>query len=163
MDSVSKLNLACGNEYADGHWNVDDCSMYPSIKVDQRDDITKMSWKLDSLDVIRLSHFAMYLRPEAMSRLLVRWKSWLKNGGKIEIETIDVKKVANIVATSNDIEEINTWGLTNLFGNPVTCPHEWGWSPRTLTVALHQAGFSDVKVGKGTKKPGRDFLITAIK
>jgi hypothetical protein len=163
MDSVSKINLACGREYLDGYLNVDNGSFYPDAKIDLRENIETMGWVGETIDEVRLSHFAMYLRPEQMSKLLKRWCGWLKNGGKIVIETIDVKKVAKIVADAKTAEEMNSWGLTNLYGNPLTCPHQWGWCPKTLTSALYEAGFSDVKITKGTKKPSRDFTATATK
>lgn len=163
QNTVTKINLACGNDYLEGFYNVDDQSMYPNCKVDLKSDIKTLEMPLESLETVKLSHFAMYLRPEEMTSLLKRWHGWLKNGGKIEIETIDVKKVCKIVVSAKTSEEMNSWGLINLFGNPKTCPHQWGWSPKTLTAALYQAGFSDVKIGKGLKKPSRDFLAIAIK
>ena len=163
MDSLSKLNLACGHEYLDGYINIDDCSMYSALKVDKQANILELDFSPATITEVRLSHFAMYLRPESMSSFLNRCKIWLVLGGKLEMECIDIKKVAKIVSSEKSIDKLNRWGLTNLFGNEITKPHQWGWSPATLMVALYQAGFSDVKVSKGNKKPDRDFLIIAIK
>lgn len=163
MEKITKINLACGTEYLEGFCNIDNGSFYPNAKIDRKADIRKLNWKKNSLDYIRLSHFIMYTRPEELNKLVSKWKGWLKNGGTIEIETINIKKVAQIVADPKNQEELNKWGLTNIFGNPKTCPHQWGWTPGSLSLLLKENGFTGIKQFKGDKKPGRDFKMIAIK
>lgn len=158
-----KYNLASGNDYLEGWTNVDDCSMFPDCKVDVKENIFALAISPNSVDMCRLSHFIMYTTPEMLKPLLANLYSFLKQGGTMEIECIDVKKVSKIVASSQPQSVIDSWGLTNLFGNAITSPHKWGWTAKSLTPLLYQAGFSEVKVKKGVKKPNRDFLIIATK
>jgi len=162
MDSASKLNLACGKEYLDGYVNIDNCSMY-DCHVDLEADIRTMKWNENSLDEIRLSHFMMYVRPEEARVLFKRWFSWLKKGGVLDIETIDVQNVASIVAMGDGPSEINDYGLVNLFGTDRTGPHRWGWYRESLLTELYDAGFKTCRIRDGKKKPKRDFRVLAIK
>ncbi len=161
MASFSKLNLACGKEYLPGYWNVDDCSMWPDSKVDSIQDIITMKCDNNTIDEIRVSHFIMYTRPEELQPLLKRWYGWLKEGGKFVIESSDFRKLCEIVL--NNVDNVDSHGKTNIFGNPTTCPHRWGWSPDEVIFELYNAGFKECSLGRGEKKPDRDFKIIAIK
>lgn len=160
---TSKINLACGKEYLEGYYNVDDCSMWPDCKVDCNMNIFDIEIPSSSIEEIKVSHFIMYTRPNELKPLLQKWFDWLSVGGKLDIECIDVKKIAKIIGSNASQSIIDDWGLTNMFGNEETKGHKWGWSAKSLIPLLHQAGFSEVKVMKGTKKPNRDFRIIATK
>ena len=161
--ALIKYNLASGNDYKEGYINVDNCSMFPECKTDLKADLREMIVIFNTVDEIRLSHFAMYLRPKEVVELLAKWYGWLKQGGKFELECIDIKKVSRIVASGQPQSVLDSWGLVNLYGNEQTKTHQWGWTAKSLTPLLFQAGFSEVKVKKGLKKPNRDFLIIATK
>lgn len=158
-----KLNLGCGYEYLKGWKNIDNKKMFPDIKVDESADIFTLAYPDNSVDTIRLSHVAMYFRPEQMSVLLYRFYNWLTEGGKLEIETIDLYKIVKLLANETDPVKLNDWGLVNLFGTDKTGPHVWGWTQKTLNNALNEAGFKHRITFKGRKKPNRDFLIIATK
>lgn len=151
----TRLNLACGLDYKPGFTNIDDGSMFPDTKVDLAADIRTLRWPDDSVEQILVEHFAMYVRPEEMRRLVKRWRGWLKNGGQLEMETIDL----NDVLTYRDIERL----LIPLFGTEETGPHRWAWTMTSLSEVFEKAGFTDIIVTRGNKNPDRDFRIIATK
>lgn len=157
-----KLNLASGKEYFEGFINIDNGSMFPDSKLDININIFDLDYAENSISHIRLSHFVMYTRPHELKSLLQKFHSWLEIGGKMEIETADIKKICEAVNDA-DLEKSYSHGLINLFGTETTSPHRWGWSPDTLMFVLYDAGFRECVLGRGEKKPERDFKVIAIK
>ena len=162
-----KLNLASGQQYIDGYINIDNKSMYQgNMQVDREGDIFTLEWEDNSVDEILLSHFAMYIGLEEMPILLKRWYGWLKEGGKIIIETGNVKSIAKYILDNNDPDLINSSnGVMQLFGWQSTAGHKWAWCPETLAWELHKVGFKDLEAGGGHfhSNPERDFLIIGYK
>ncbi len=149
------LNLGCGEDYRKGYVNIDDGSMFPKCKVDKKADITKVSYPSSSVDGILLSHIAMYFRPEELLPLLTKWHRWLKKGGFLRIETINLNDVLNY----RDDKKL----LIPLFGKPNTAPHRWAWSFSSLHDLLEKAGFEEVDADLASKNPIRDFVIIGLK
>lgn len=87
-----KLHLGCGEKYLDGYVNIDfpegeHTVMHP--KADTYADIRMLSYPEHSVDEVRSHHlFEHFSRAEAL-KLLARWRSWLKPGGLLVIETPD--------------------------------------------------------------------------
>lgn len=164
MEKIVKINLGSGNDYREGYINVDNGLMFPNAKVDFIGDIKTFSTLKNSVDEILLSHVIMYFRPEELQPLLKTWHGWLKKGGKLIIETSDIRKLAKIVGISTSPQSIiNDFGLINIFGTPKTGPHRWGWSVKALKSELLKAEFSKLEINRGLKKPDRDFRIIAKK
>ena len=162
-----KLNLASGQMYLEGYINIDNMSMYDgSMKVDKQADIFTLEWEDNTVDEIILSHFAMYIELNQMNQLLKKWYGWLKDGGKIIIETGDVKAISKYILETDDPDLINgSNGVMQLFGWESTKGHKWAWCEQTLGMSLFEAGFKDIKTGRGYfhNNPIRDFLIIGIK
>ncbi len=162
-----KLNLASGQHYLQGYINIDNKSMYHgNMQVDKEADIFTLDWENNVVDEIILSHFAMYISFQEMNILLKKWHGWLKDGGKIIIETGNVKSIAKHILENNDPNEINSAnGVKQLFGWETTAGHKWAWCPETLGDLLFKAGFKEVEVGDGFfhNNPKRDFLIVGTK
>jgi len=154
-----KINLGSGQDYREGYVNVDDGSIF-DLKRDVTADIFDYELPPESVDEILLSHVAMYIRPDEIEPLLLRWYGWLKVGGKIEIETIDIEKVMRIALDGYSSDE---WGIVNLFGTKETCPHRWGWRQDKLIEKLTTAGFVSIIKLDGEKKPNRDYKLIATK
>jgi len=153
-----KINLGCGKDYKKGWVNVDDCSM-AICKVDVKKNILKYTHENDTVDYILLSHVAMYLRPEDMVHLLSKCYLWLKKGGIIEVETIDLDKVMKFALEGRT----DSWSLANIFGTPETGPHRWGWSVHKLKKLMQETGFKSIVKRLGSKKPKRDYKLIAKK
>ena len=158
-----KLNLACGPDYRMGYINIDNQQMFPDSKVDKIDNIFTMQWEEDSVDEILVSHFIMYVRPEKLMPLLRKWYSWLKPNGILIIESQDIKKMAQILLDETNPFLIDSQALTNFYGNERTCPHQWGYYPESVGMALYKAGFSIIDYRNGERKPKRDFKLIAQK
>ena len=162
-----KLNLASGKMYLEGYINIDNMSMYDgNMKVDKQADIFTLEWEDNTVDEIILSHFAMYIELNQMNQLLKKWYGWLKDGGKIIIETGDVKAISKYILETDNPDLINgSNGVMQLFGWESTKGHKWAWCEQTLGMSLFEAGFKDIKTGRGYfhNNPIRDFLIIGIK
>jgi len=91
-DKMIKLHIGCGEKYLEGYTNID----YPQsehsvikVRADIYHDIRTLSYADNSVDEIRSHHlFEHFNRAEAIA-LLMRWRRWLKPGGKLIIETPD--------------------------------------------------------------------------
>ena len=162
-----KLNLASGQMYLEGYINIDNMSMYHgNMKVDKQADVFSLDWENNTVDEIVLSHFAMYISFKEMENLLSKWYGWLKEGGRIIIETGNVKSIAQHILDNQDPNEINgPNGVMQLFGWETTAGHKWAWCPETLTQLMLTAGFQTIELGEGYfhNNPKRDFLIVGTK
>lgn len=162
-----KLNLASGQMYLDGYINIDNKSMYHgNMKVDKEADVFTLEWEPNTVEEIILSHFAMYIGYKEMHTLTKRWYSWLQPGGKLIIETGNVKAIAKHILDNSTPSEINgPNGVMQLFGWETTAGHKWAWCPETIAELLSAAGFDTVEVGDGYfhNNKTRDFLIVATK
>jgi len=164
---MTNLNLACGQNYLEGYINIDDLSMYNgAMKVDKEADVFELKWDNNSVNEIVLSHFAMYIDYKTMGVLLKRWQKWLIPGGRIIIETGDVKSIAKYILNNDNPDDINgSNGVMQLFGWETTAGHKWAWCPQTLGQQLKTAGFSKIETARGHfhNNPERDFLIVGTK
>lgn len=87
-----KLHLGCGGTYLAGYTNID----YPisdktimKVKADLYADITTLVYPEGTIEEVRSHHlFEHFNRFDAL-KLLLRWRKWLKPGGKLVIETPD--------------------------------------------------------------------------
>lgn len=163
MEGLVKINLACGADYREGYTNVDDGSMIGG-KVDVQTDIWDFNMPRQSVDEILLCHFMMYLVPTEALQLFERWCFTLKKGGKLVIETQDLKKLAKLISNSMNPAEINNT-VVQFYGIGRTFGHKWTWCEETIKPLLFYAGFSKVEVtdGGSHNRPERDITITATK
>jgi len=98
-----KLHLGCGEKYLEGYVNID----YPQsehsvikVKADVYHDMRTLSYPENSIDEIQSHHlFEHFLRADAIA-LLMRWRRWLKPGGKLVIETPDFLSCATLYANA---------------------------------------------------------------
>ncbi len=157
----TKLNLGSGELYMRGYINIDNRAEDDgSMRVDQEADVFELEWKPDSVDEVMVQHLAMYIGPDQMPELLKRWASWLKPGGKLVLETTDIRVICANLA-KGDLEK----QLKNLYGWGLSAGHKWGWCPETLYPLMRDVGLSIVSVEPGVShnNPTRDFRITAKK
>lgn len=161
-----KLNLASGQMYLNGYINIDNKSMYHgNMNVDKEADVFTLEWENNTVDEIVLSHFACYISFQEMNILLPRWLGWLKKGGRLIIETGNIKVIAQHILEHSDPKEINgANGVMQLFGWETTAGHKWAWCPETLGDLMYDAGFKNIEIGDGYfHNAKRDFLIIGTK
>ena len=142
-----KLHLGCGENHFDGYVNVDyppsEHSIQTRIGADVFADITKLRFPLQSVDEIRTHHvFEHFTRPEALA-LLICWHEWLKEGGRLQIETPDVLGCAEqlVADTSYRIKQA---ALRHAFGSHEAhwANHYDGWYAEKFQTVLSAFGFT---------------------
>lgn len=141
-----KLNLGCGDNILDGYINVD---LY-NDKADIKDDITSLinvsvnSVKIGTVDEIYSSHSLMCVPENRLKDTLKLWHSFLKEGGRIVIETTDFEK--QMLEYSNDR---NNGGIVmrSLFGDNIQdgMGLRYQFDYWLLKSWLERSGFKDVK------------------
>lgn len=159
----TKYNLACGKDYRENYINVDNGSMF-NHSVDVSADVLAYRINRNSADEILLSHFMMYVEPPTALALFEGWYFGLKKGGKLVIETQDLKKLSNLIVKSDNPQVINS-SVIQFYGTGLTRGHKWTWCEDTLTPLLRYVGFIkfEVKDGGLHDRPDRDLTIIATK
>jgi predicted SAM-dependent methyltransferase len=142
-----KLHLGCGRYYLDGYTNIDyppaEHTVQADIKADIYCDIVKLHFPAGSIEEIRLHHlFEHFSRPVALA-LLCRWRDWLAPGGKLHIETPDLKASAWLLVSPLVSYEKKHEVIRHLFGSHEAhwAIHWDGWYPERLTRTLQHLGF----------------------
>jgi hypothetical protein len=168
-----KINLASGELYLSGYINIDNKSHYSNAPVDLIADVFELELPDEIVDEIIVSHFAMYIMggpdnnetPNQMRQLLQRWFNWLKPGGRLIMETGNLKFIAKFILDCNDpIDLQGSKGLKQLFGYGNTYGHRWAWCPEILSPMFKQVGFIDINIQPGVfHSKERDFLIIGTK
>jgi predicted SAM-dependent methyltransferase len=97
-----RLHLGCGKNIFKKYINID----YPSekhnilkVKPDIESDILKLNFEKNEIDEIRLHHVFEHFNRVAALGLLIHWTEWLKEGGRIVIETPDLIGCAQTLAS----------------------------------------------------------------
>lgn len=87
-----KLHLGCGGTYLEGYVNIDyptDDNTIMKVRADVYTDIKSLNYEPGTIDEVRSHHlFEHFNRAEALA-LIIRWRRWLKPGGRLVIETPD--------------------------------------------------------------------------
>lgn len=165
-----KLNLGCGPIYMPGYINIDNQSQW-NCKVDREEDVFNMEWEENTCEEIVVSHLAMYImggadteyKPNQMRILVNRWFGWLKKGGKLVMETTDIRKVAQLLLNTTNPDILNE-EMKAIFGWENTYGHKWSWSPELLTPIFQEAGFETVELGDSVFHPNpKNFIIVGTK
>lgn len=122
-----KLHLGCGQQYLEGYLNVDYPSsahtVQKSMRADVLQDLTTLTYPAETIEEIRLHHvFEHFSRPVALA-LLCRWRDWLVPGGRLRIETPDLKASAWLLVSPFTRYEDKQEVIRHLFGS-----HEADWA-----------------------------------
>lgn len=170
-NSIIKLHLGCGEKYLDGYINID----YPSknhdlmkVKADIYEDISRLNFKYNSIDEIRLHHvFEHFNRIETIG-LLVNWHLWLKKDGVLKIETPDFDNCARIFLDPRSDLQTKMGLIRHLEGDQAAdwAIHRTQWFDERLTFILKEFGFEISQKNKHiwNKKPFlANIVVTAIK
>jgi predicted SAM-dependent methyltransferase len=159
MEKAMKINLACGQMYLNGWYNIDNNQTYPDAKVDLKQDAFEVDFQPDCADEILVSHFIPYIRPEHMPDQLTKWYKWLRVGGRLEIEASDFNYLVSLLKKDRE------YALTHIFGDIKNGASKWGWDAETMLDLTIKAGFKDCRIEPGTRhgRPHRDFAIIATK
>ena len=156
-----KLHLGCGEQYLEGYVNID----YPAsehsvmtVKADKYADIRTLSYPENTVDEIRTHHmFEHFPRAEAI-KLLMRWRSWLKPGGKIVIETPDFAGCARAYTFTFRRKRKFELGR-HAFGSQEAgwAIHYDFWDAPKFRYVLGNAGFAKIRTRRYSNRLAQKF------
>jgi glycosyltransferase involved in cell wall biosynthesis/GT2 family glycosyltransferase/Tfp pilus assembly protein PilF/predicted SAM-dependent methyltransferase len=142
-----RLHLGCGEQHMDGYVNID----YPqenhnvqTPKADFEADILALDFPPESVDEIRLHHvFEHFPRVKAYA-LLIRWREWLRPGGRILIETPDLVGSAKMLLSDAPWQHKSAL-VRHLAGDQADkwAYHVDHWFPERFQRTLDELGFID--------------------
>ena len=142
-----KLNLGCGNRKIHGFTNID---AREDVEPDVVYDITKINDIFDRADLIYachvLEHFptcAFPFQPRTWKEVLSNWSKALKAGGTLRLSVPDVRAACEHFLLTNDFDSVKAF----FYGGQKYDYdfHYHGWTLDTLTVALEEAGFTNIR------------------
>jgi len=133
-----KLHLGCGQNYLKGYLNIDFPSSEHTVQqksvADKLADITKLKYRSESIEEIRLHHvFEHFPRTQALG-LVVSWNSWLVKNGILRIAVPNFNAMAMQVLNPLTPGKQKSLALRHIFGS-----QEAGW-------ANHYEGYSRQKL-----------------
>jgi hypothetical protein len=168
-DGNLKIHLGCGDILLPGFLNIDACNP----KADVLAKAEELAFPPESVQEVVAYHFLDVLWPEDGRLLLKRIYAWLCPGGTLTMEVPDIIKCCALILDAerrDDIEELESGprGLRGLFGQGRDgLANRWGFTPKTITAALIEAGFrrKDIYLGDGGSHycPDRDMKVVATK
>ncbi len=139
MTSTRKLNLGCGDDYRPGYINTDKFGEVLDLKADA----LNIPFEPDCLDEIYASQLIEHFDYIHCKYLLSEWFVTLKPGGKLIIETPDLKRSYKKL-TSADKDELGKryqW----MYGIDSTgMQHKIGFTYNILKDLLGEIGFVDI-------------------
>jgi predicted SAM-dependent methyltransferase len=147
MEKALKLHLGCGEKYLEGYVNIDYPDTEQSViktKADVISDMRSLSYPEGTVDEIRSHHlFEHFSRAEAL-KLLVRWKSWLKPGGLLVIETPDFTASSALFVTTTSMRR-KFQLARHIFGSEEAgwATHKDYWDKEKFAFVLKKMGFTD--------------------
>jgi SAM-dependent methyltransferase len=98
-----RLHLGCGEQHFDGYVNIDlprHRHEIMTVRPDFEADITSMTMPAASVDEIRLHHVFEHFNRVVALGMLIRWRTWLKDGGLLVVETPDFIATARLAVAS---------------------------------------------------------------
>jgi glycosyltransferase involved in cell wall biosynthesis len=162
-----RLHLGCGERYLEGYVNIDLPASSHTVQSgktpDIHKDITTLKYEEASVDEIRLHHvFEHFDRPTAL-RLLIEWYLWLRERGRLVIETPDL--MASMPLLESGSPELQFRTLRHLFGSheATWALHKDGWYAQKFQVYLQELGFEVTAIERNQWQNTHNITITAEK
>lgn len=145
-----RLHLGCGSAHLDGYVNAD---FPPSehnvmdVKADVFCDVTKIDLPAGEVDEIRLHHVFEHFNRVVALALLIKWHSWLRRGGKLQIETPDFEASAADFLEASDLGR-KLRGIRHLEGDQAAgwAYHVGQWFPERFVETFTKLGFSNIEI-----------------
>lgn len=160
------LHLGCGQKVFEGYINIDypseNHSVMSDIQADIFTDILTMQCSPGTVSEIRLHHvFEHFNRVTALAQLY-RWSHWLKDGGRLIIETPDLEGMAKTFLKTRD--HSIRMGIARHIAGDQSSP--WGyhlehWWPQRYRETLTQIGF-EIKAAVTERWPNRPYLSNVV-
>ena len=138
-----RINLGCGDRYADGWVNVDHVAS--PYRVDQTVDLTgPLPWRVTSIEYVYAGHVLEHLTVQDALNLLERLRPLMVHGGQIMCVGPDVVRGA-AMAAAGTLEDWVTLDLLNYGGHRWPGDeHQWACEAAVLLDMLKETGWVDV-------------------
>lgn len=156
-----RLHLGCGEQRFKGYVNIDypaDQHNVMSVRPDYEANIVRMEFPPESVDEIRLHHVFEHFNRVTALAMLIKWQQWLKVGGKLHIETPDLKGSAEMLV-SDAPWKFKMGAVRHLAGDQAAswAYHVDHWFPERYQHTLQALGFGQVET-KATRWPHEPHL-----
>lgn len=140
---MTKLNLACGEDYKNGYINVD---FYDTRKADEVWDIRNIPYPDNSVDEILASHIIEHFDAKSGPIILKEWLRVLKPGGILKLETPDLLSTCKDFVAADEQRRILLY--PNFFSMAEITPgqaHLFLYTEFQLFGCLRAVGYSTIK------------------
>ncbi|HQQ62936.1 MAG TPA: methyltransferase domain-containing protein [Pseudomonadales bacterium] len=172
-DGLVKLNLGCGDKILKHFINVDVVASRAGFEPDVLCDLKKLDFEDNYADEILSVHVIEHFYRWEVEAVLAEWFRVLKPGGKIVLECPNILHAAKMtLVKEKDLDKINGRVKETLwvfYGDPRWVDpymvHRWGYSPRSLSKLLLDAGFINVRrrASLFKRREPRDMRLEAYK
>ena len=144
-----KLHLGCGQKYLPGYVNID----YPqtehtvmNVKADVYSDIRDLRYDAGTVDEVRCHHVLEHFSRTEALKMLFRWRSWLKPGGTLHVETPDFGACAALYVHAG-LKKRMELGRHMLGSQEASWAYHYDfWDKPKFTYVLKQLGFNDIRI-----------------
>lgn len=149
MKGGLKLHLGCGETYLNGYVNIDfpppKHTVQEISRADVYADIPRLVYPNAVVDEIRLHHVFEHFDRSTALRLLMEWYAWLKEGGRLIIETPDFHRCVEAFLRSTQANE-QLKILRHVFGSQEAgwAIHYDGWYEAKFRLVLEAMGYRDL-------------------
>lgn len=158
---INNLHLGCGETLLENYINIDYpidehniMRVFPDIEAD----LINIKCDENSIDEIRSHHVFEHFNRISALGMLIRWRSWLKPGGLLLIETPDFLATATAAIELGTQEQVAL--ARHLEGDQAA---RWGfhlgqWFPGRFRRTLSLLGF-DVECVESVRSPWHDLPL----
>ena len=164
-----KLHLGCGQIYLEGYVNIDyplsEHSVQEKSVADEFADLTKLKYKKETIDEVRLHHvFEHFPRTQAIA-LLAGWHSWLKKEGVVHIEVPDFFATARLVLDPETSHKDMDVGIRHIFGSNEApwAVHYDAWGEDRFQELFNTFGFKLERAERNSYLATRNIEVIAKK
>jgi hypothetical protein len=152
---MTKLNIGCGIRHLKGYKTID---IEPKNNPDIVGDFRTM--KFEDVDEIRAEHILEHFSREEGLQVLAQWVSWLKEGGKLIVETPDIEYICK------DWQIDPYWMTRHIYGSQRAdwAFHKDGWYEGKFRQELWKLGMDVFSVQRNvSRKLLPNIKVVAIK
>lgn len=123
-----------------------------SVQPDAYADILRLEFPADSVDEVRLHHVFEHFNRVTALVMLIKWHRWLKEGGRLHLETPDLEGSAKTLASPESSWKLKMAAVRHLAGDQAAAwaYHLDHWFPERYERTLARLGFDDIKVKAST-------------
>jgi glycosyltransferase involved in cell wall biosynthesis len=155
MKQPFKLNLGAGHNHRPGWINID---IDPQTQPDVVHDLTQpLPYQNNTVSAILLQDILEHFTKQEGQKLLHECSRVLKKGGQIKLRLPNIQQIIDQFSADEEVM------LEFIYGNTETSgqwgSHRYGYTAKTITLALKRAGFTNINIRQETT----NFIVTAQK